>query len=168
MKYFLVERNKELVHTPVLKGVHTFTKNFYEKLPKISTFDVEDDPDIIFPVMIVSPILLLKEKAKEIFDNYMPFMKYKTAYCSNPTSKESQFYYLPLLPRIKCLSDASDISESQGTVLKAIIKNDFIEHNYIFQIAELPAQTVVMRLDLIESLLSRGITEFCIKEVELC
>lgn len=172
MKYFLIETD---YHNPFPEII-----NWYKRIPprqlkaenfnQIEDFtllDIKADEHTVFPDILTNPYFLLSADAREIVNSYEPAMQMKGVRLYQSQNGINQEYYLPLLPVLSCLSEDSEFLHKSIDVKRAVIWEDKTNGRTLFQIGGIEKRRVVIRMDLLESLLRREAFGFFLKEVEV-
>lgn len=76
-------------------------------------------------------------------------------------------YFLPILPMVNCLSSQSEFVNEDIDISKGVLVEKAISSQALFQLAGIDTQRVVIRLDLLESLLRREALSIRIQELEV-
>ena len=76
-------------------------------------------------------------------------------------------YFLPILPIINCLSNQSEFIHEDIDISRGVIIERETTGRGIFQLAGIETQRVVIRLDLLESILRREPISIRVQEIEV-
>lgn len=134
-------------------------KRAYE-LPRHSLFLVEAHQQMVFTDVITFPCFLVSEKVKEILQIYDPTMSYARMVLYEENRQISKTYYYPFLEELE--EDIQD--DTSMKQFAAEPKENRIE--LIFKMRAKNRTKVILRLDLLESILRRnpigiGVREIC-------
>lgn len=160
MDYFWLRQDDRYLNPP---RIHGFIKKY-----RRSDFTIEneykiDEKNVVFvdskiPLdyvdVIDSQVFLVNENVKRVFEMYETSVRYKTFCLLDNRNKDLKLYYAPILPVI------------QGDP-KSIIEKEQKGDRAVFRIEELPYDGVVIRLDVAESLLRRGLYKMRIHRLPL-
>lgn len=111
-------------------------ENRFEKLPRFFQFDMRLDNDYIFTDVITNPFLLLSREAASVLNMYDDSIKYICSFLFDKKKKVNMIYFLPLISTLDCFGQ-------KGNKVIFILKTSF-------------SYQIIVRMDFIESLLSRG------------
>jgi hypothetical protein len=150
MKYFLVKQDHNIAYSP--QAADVVNKIDFRYLTPESAYKIDDrilveisgSEFTVFPDLIVYPRFLVTQEAQKILVLYEPRMLFKQVFFTNLKYKQRQLYFMP--------------------ILKTSTEN--IRDCSIFCVPDTCETTIVMRLDLAESLLIRGMRGFILEEIE--
>lgn len=145
MKYFEITVDQNYV-APMPAGWNfildrrTLASKKYYEFPNNLLFRVEKHMQMVFTDIITFPCFMVSKMVKDVIGKYDPLIKYVRIILLDREREVSKSYYVPFL----------DKSESQ-----------------ILQIKQNRDKTaVIMRMDLVESILRRGAAGIGLKETE--
>ena len=174
MDYFWIRQDKRHIYGPMITNLRDIvwkreeiTAGNGKSIPDISLGFIQDQKEIDFVDILDSQVFLISEGMKEVFELYEPALKVKTVCMLDNLHGRYANYYIPLLAKINCLSRHSLLTPDRSQVKKLVL-NAKAQYPYsVFQVAGVGSDVVVARLDVMESLLRRKITDFCYTLVEL-
>ena len=76
-------------------------------------------------------------------------------------------YYLPLLPRIDCLSEDTVCNSIGNRILKPVLKKEKIGDYVVFMVKGYKRNGFIASLDYMESILRRGARGIRVEEIEV-
>lgn len=174
MKYFILKQDERYKSIPIIKGIpkeiidpRDLYKKNYHLMPKVTRLETYNSEPINFIDIITNPILMLTEKAIDIVKIYMPKLTTRDISIIDKIGGRTQTYQIPLIPKIECLTKSNILKENRGKIEKLQLDKKRIKHQPLFYIAELKEDLVVIRLDMLESMLKRKIRGIQIQEVEV-
>ena len=173
MRYFILENDPLFTDLPLLndwdpKFTTDLIKNGHtEKLPFRELINVRPNRDIVFTGIITNPFMLLTEEIKDIVEKYQPGIIYREIVLLETEIKESRLYYLAVLEEIDCLHESAVFNNMKTCLEKPVLVYEKIKHKSLFKIAGTKCTHYIVRLDLVERLLQRGVRGIQLTQVEL-
>lgn len=171
MKYFKVEVNENYV-SPVPIGWHgvidkkTLEKKLYHLVKvKHLIFFTDVHMQMMFTDVLVFPCFMVSEKVKHVILKYEPLLNFLRIILFDLEHKQSMAYYLP------CLEKAGKIKHEDGWDKKDIqnisVEKRVVNGKAIEEIVDEGGTSVIMRMDLVESILRRGAVGIGLQEVHV-
>lgn len=172
MKYFLIQKDDRYEGTPIIMSIPTeviSTVNLRDKayhlFPEITTLPIYENSNIDFVDILCSPLLLVSEICFGVIKIYHPYIRSKKIVLMNKSI--NKVYFLPLIPRISCLTENSKLNLDKSHIEYAELDYNKIKHESIFYIGDVTNNYAIVRLDIIESMLKRGARGFYITEIDV-
>lgn len=170
--YFLLREDQTYSDAPYLLNwyslinkKHIHTSRAY-MLPKRTLLFLEKNPHVVFTDVLTKPLFLISEAFQQLLEIYEPAVQYKDVVLLDRKSALSCLYYLPILHEVDCLNERSTFNLDRSVIKSAVLEAEKIKHYSIFRIGGLPSTNIVVRLDLVESALRRGMRGFSLQPVE--
>lgn len=167
-------QDRRHLHTPyihTLRDVVRREEDLYVRegamVPDHSTVFVYPDRPCEFVSILDEQIYLVSERVKDVFSMYAPLMRYKQFFLFNNRWGEHHIYHAPIFRQLHCLSPESSWNAFRNRVMHCVLDKDSIKDDPIFKVADAGERIVVIRLDVAESLLRRGIIDFRLEEMEV-
>lgn len=173
MDYYLVRQDTNYVNAPVISNFFKITERNhkditdYNKITNNISLTLNNNFDVEYIDWINRQLLLISKNTKKVLELYEKYMKFKTAILYDPRKYCSEVYYTPLIKLVSCLSSESIWNLNKSELKKIILEKNKIPSNSIFQIDDVSNRYIIMRIDLIESLLRRNIEGVKFEKVEL-
>ena len=169
MKYFIVKENENYIApTPVgWYGVidkKTLNRKKAYQMPKHLLFHIEKHMQIVFTDVLTVPCFMVSEMVKEIINKYVPFIWFLRIILYDTERKRSRAYYIPYLEKINYWEEKNTKSKNSRYIC---VKREDIKEKVIVEITAEDCSYVVMRMDLVESILRRGVIGIGLQEVEV-
>lgn len=171
MKYFILELDKNYIAPSPrdwygkIDNTTLNNKKLFE-FSKHMFFYVEDHMQMMFTDIIKFPSFMVSNEAKKTIMLYDPFIQFLRVILISKSKKESEAYYIPFLPKVDCLLEGSILNQDKSVISHARIdKNKLFGINIAF-IDNVNCSSVLISLDLAESLLRRKLTGIGLKETE--
>lgn len=171
MKYFLLETNKGITHLPQLIDWHRkiddrnlHIESAYKLADKIIIF-VKGKEDTFYPDIISKPALLMSKAAKEVVMMYEPRTIWKNIILLDKENENLERYFLPVFEEVYCLDQESVYNMDQSNLKKIILDAATVKEHNIFRIAGVGGQYIVANLDIVESMLKRGMRGMGVTEL---
>lgn len=174
MDYFWIMQDKRYLNTPVISNIQDIVFKRRDviienekKIPSINVAFAKPQRSIEFIDILDSQLFLIRDRVKEVFAMYEPAMIFKTVCILANFTGEYANYYMPISPKIDCLSEKSMITIDRCQVKKLVLNSTKICSQSIFRVSKLETDVMIIRLDVMESLLRRKIMDFQFKKIEL-
>ena len=174
MKYFLISCDKENNNIPILKNWYgeiehknINVRNHYF-IDDRKLFIIEKYKSLVFTDVISNPFFLISEMFKKVLDMYKIKMTYKQIVLLEKEYKYVNLYYLPILREVECISDKTEFIKYTNNVKKLILhRNKIGKRDILFKVVIHNKDYVVVRMDLIESILRRGAKGIKLEKIEM-
>ena len=173
MRYFLIEQDEAYVDAPIIINwfekldVRKIKKGLSYEIPYRMSLDVRPDKEIYFTDIVSKPFFLYTEIVKQAVSIYEPQMPHKQIMLADKKNFLSELYFMPILEIVDCLSDET-ILDTDGSIIGIVeLNHTKIPDLSIFKLAGISGRSIIVRLDLIESILRRGAKGICLKEATI-
>lgn len=173
MEYFRIRQDSRYLFTPVFSNPGEVMQRrksvSLENADRIQDVSVlfADSPHLLdFPDILDRQFFLVSMEAKKVFAMYEPSMIFKNVCILNNERDEYGQYALPLFRELDCLAEGSEVSPDRTYIKRLRIRQQG-GLDSIFKVAGLMTDAVIIRLDVAESLLRRGIRRFALERVEV-
>ena len=173
MRYFLMEQDEDCIDAPSIINwydkldVRKIERGLSGQLPQRVLLDIRENASTVFTDIISTPFLLYSKKVKDSVHIYEPKMPDKQIVLLDSTNHLTELYFMPILERFDCLSDKSELSRDGSVVLRAILDEAQLPDRSIFKLGGTSGVYTIVRLDLAESMLRRGVRGVSLKEVDV-
>ena len=173
MRYFIMEQDAE--HNDAPNIINWYGKLDVQKLKQARSWEIPDrvlleireNPDTIFTDVISKPFLLYSKKTKDAVSIYESGIVHKQISLLDDQNLLTELYYLPILKSVDCLSDKSELNTDKSIIRRAVLDKNKLPRRSIFALDGLSSSYTVVRLDLAESLLRRGVRGVTFAKVEI-
>lgn len=172
MKYFILNQDRNLESAVKIKEFSDTQKIILSKEDKDKFVDglvlhAKGDKDSIFPDLFEAPVFLISERMHKIFEWYENTIVYKTCMIINSEQDERGNYRVCVLDTLDALSNRTTYLKN-GWVDKIVLDSKKIGDYNIFLVKAGVDYYLIVSLDVIESLLKRGVfVGVKVKEVEV-
>lgn len=172
IEYFMLEVNKNYIAPAILGCDAIRPKNmkheadFYQ-LPNNLLYHVQGHMQMVPTDIITYPNFFVSLKAKEIIEIFQPPMQFKRIVLYDAVKERSFCYYLPCLERVSCLTKNSSLNQDRSVLYHGEIEGNKVRDRVLFRVLEVNSNCVMIRLDLVESLLRRGMIGIGLREVDI-
>lgn len=165
MSYFILEKHK--AYTPPI------IKNWYGKMdmkkgsnmiPKHTTFPIANHMQTVFVDMLLHPCFMVSKKAMNVIKLYEPSLSYEHLALYDPENKKTKVYYIPRLPQLDVFTANSKFNQNKSVIIYAEVDGTKTYDKALFQASNMKNATILIHLELIESLLKHGVTCMGLKE----
>lgn len=174
MEYFRLRQDRRYLFTPymnTLKDIIRRTDDLYVDngvhIPDFNSVFVSSDKPCDFISILDQQIFLVKEGVKQVFSIYEPLIKFKQFFMFHNRMGEYCEYYAPILKEVDCISSISKRNPYNGLLENCTLERGHIQDESIFRLANAGERFVIIRLDVAESLLRRGIRDFSLERMTL-
>lgn len=172
MRYFLIKPNKQYQNLPEVinwyekEEARRLLQKEYDRLPEQMLFPIRGDENTNYLDVLFHPFFLLSKPIKKVLELYEPNYDYKGITYINPKMRQVKDYFYPILPEISCLTEESQYNLDHIVVTKAVINRWKVGDVSLFRLQDVKNKQIIIRLDLVESLLRRGAKGFVLEEVK--
>lgn len=163
MKYFFIKQDAKLVHAPQIVNwyqkinVEDIKPGGYYKIPNRVVLSVQGDKDTIFPEVLFHPFFMISKKIRDILKLYEPALKYREIVLLDAKNNRAEVYFLPFLEEIDAIVKEKTVyGQFHAFIERGVISKKAVGENSIFFIRHNNDKYIVVRLDLLESMLRRG------------
>lgn len=171
MEYFILEVSKEYM-PPSLENWFgkldrrlIYNKKFYE-FPKHMFFCLKKHMQMVFTDILLHPCFMVSNEAKRVIQLYDPSIKFVRIQLFDRRKRKSKSYYIPYLKGIDCLGEKSKLNLDRSVIFHAQIEGNKIGDKPIVYIANVNTTCIVVRQDLVESLLRRRLIGIGLRETD--
>lgn len=173
MEYFLMQQDKRYSHPPFILDVFNnidkrhICKERFMNISPITVLYVKPDAENQYLDVLDRQMFLVSEEVKKLLEKYEPYLKFKIIALIDKENSKTTQYYLPILDKIDCLSEKSQLNLDRSVVKKIVLKEDNIGDKSIFKLDGVSTTYVIVRLDLAESILRRDFIGIKLTRVEV-
>ena len=168
VKYFITEVNENYV-APVpidwygIIDRKTLSRKRISQMSKHLLFQTEKHMQMIFTDILTFPCFMVSEMVMEVIKNYDPFIRFLRIILYDNDRKRSMAYYIPYLSQIVCVESR----EENMSIRHIYVQGQDIKERVIFEIVNRNTSNVVMRMDLVESILRRGAIGIGLRKIDI-
>jgi len=163
MKYFLLDIAPACTQAPrILSGNEELNRRDinlknHSAIKNRMLFFIDSTQGTIFTGIVTQPFFLLSEAMHKITKQYEPAMPSKQVVLLGKENHISSLYYLPILPRIKAISDKSTLNNGRTKFIgNPVLKKSWLNNRHMLWLADFNSDLPIISLDLAESMLRRG------------
>lgn len=171
MDYFWIKEDRRYLNTPTILGLDqiiarrsTMDPDKADRILDVNVAYAKSESPLDYPDVLNQQIFLINDKLKKVFSIYDKRIKYKTFCILNNLCYEYNTYYAPILEKVDCVAVESVISPDKNYIKNLILKDKKIGNRSIFKVDGL-TDVVILRLDVLESILRRGKPAFDIVKI---
>lgn len=164
MDYFWIRQDKRYCHTPVIQDFYsTFKrKDFVEesaaRIPEKNAVITNSLIALDYVDILDDQMFAVSQTVRDIFRMYEPSMEFKDFCFLNNTLNTYYCYFTPVLDVIPCL-------KGYETHTPVLIKERVMDSS-ILRVQDAREEMVIIRLDVAESLLRRGVRKYKLYQVK--
>lgn len=172
MKYYMIEAESKNP-LPEIKNWYNrinpkhINKRDAHKIKEGIFLEVSVNKDTIYPGVMSYPYFLLSADAAKVASAYDPDLWLIGIRLFSRENRINKPYFLPILPVIDCLSVQSEFTRMNIDIKKGVIIETKTEGRALFQLGRIEKRRVIIRLDLLESLLRREALSIRAEELEV-
>lgn len=169
MKYFLVEVNENYIAPApigwfgIIDKKTLSAKKIYQ-MPKHLLFQVDKHMQMVFTDVLTFPCFMVSENVKNIIKKYDPFIHFLRIILYDNERKKSMAYYIPYLGKTGYEEKRDEINRN---VRHIWVEGKAVGERAIVEISDGHHSHVIMRMDLVESILRREAIGIGLREVDM-
>jgi hypothetical protein len=172
MKHFILSQDRRYTYAPRLLGLfHILDKNrvslkHMHKIPKRATVYVRDEEEYDPLDLLDRDLFLVSEEVKDVFLSYDKNIPFGNVVLINESKTTQMNYFLPILEDVPCVHEDSE--RLGGKVKRLVLDGEKTNGRAIFKAdAGTLQRIVIVRLDVAENLLRRGLRGLMFEEAEV-
>lgn len=171
MKYFLLEtdeknRNPYNINRNRKLDIRLILKGDLGRLPMWNTVEMEFPMEGFFPDLICNPCIMLSEMLVKTIVMYHPEIPCKGIKLWDRKSGANATYYLPVFDELTCMSDQTEFNSVGNRIVRLVLDRNRIGSKAVFRVKGFDRNSIVGRLDFVESILRRGAGGIRLSEIE--
>lgn len=169
MKYYSMSQDKriynvfQLIEFPGKEAID-LDSSFGDKIKDNTALFTEETENSLYPQMLEAPLTMVEKEIYEIIRMYASDILFKGVSIINREKQTNKNYYLALLDRLDCLHESSEFHKDHS-VSRLILNKNKLNNAHIFKIKGISKNTVVVSMDIVESILRRGCFGICFEEI---
>lgn len=169
MKYFLVEVHEQYI-APVPVGWYgiidkkTLSRKSPHQIARHLLFSVEGNMQMVFTDVLTLPCFMVSETVRNVIRKYDPFVYFVRIILLDKEHRQSMAYYIPYLDTLQ-YTLKKNIDKKGKPYFEVDKKN--VEEKVIMEITDGYHSHVIMRMDLVESILRRQTIGIGLQEIQL-
>lgn len=173
MKYFIVKQDNEYKNAPRFINwfqnydMESYEAGHYSRLPDRKVIEIEPNANTTFIDVLSNPFFLVSKEIKKVLSLFEPNMEFRQILCLDRKNQLGHQYFLPCLPFISCISPKSQFNLDHSMLLKPVLEEEKIPDKGIFILGDVKSRYVVMRLDVVETILRKKVYGIELEEVEI-
>jgi len=162
MDYFILEQKENITNAVKLlaradnpqERKQVITKEQMKDLNELSRIYVTGDSDSIYPAIIDTPVFLVSDTVKKLFQIYDDSLLFKCTVLANGAEGNQFIYWLTLMDELDCISPNTEFDKS-GSLKKLVLDKSKVQSRRVFQVGGIREKLIVINQDIAESLLRR-------------
>ena len=172
MKYFIIEAENSNPLPEIINWYNKINPKYINeesvsKIEEWKSLEVKVGNESVLPDVFSIPFFLLSMDASHIVRLYEPYIHMIGVRLISTPDRINIPYYMPILPAVECLSERSELTRGGLDIIRAVVEESRIGKRKLFQLGGISKRRVIIRLDLLESLLRRKAVSLKIEEVEV-
>jgi hypothetical protein len=170
MEYFLVETDKKNripygINVNRAVDIRYANRNMAYKIPNCCVVDMKTPMEVFFPDILIDSFLMVSEEAAQVIEMYEPETIFKTIYLLETESEIHATYFMPFVEEVECLSEQTKRSRGGTELYEIVLREEAVAGKTVFRIAGFTHPYLIVRLDVLESMLRRGVCGIRLKEL---
>lgn len=171
IKYFQVEVNENYTAPQPIGWYGKIDRKSLQgkkayQMPKHLLFKVEQHMQMVFTDIIMFPCFMASGMVRGVIEQYASDVSFARAILFDKEKRKSMAYYIPFLERIEP-AEGEAVEHEHKELKKIFVDEGRLGNRVIAETADGDKACVIMRMDLVESILRRGAVGIGIKEVEV-
>lgn len=173
MKYFLLETDKKISQLPQIVQLHDkidvrdIHRESAYKIAHRQLLTVKGDTDTFYPDIISTPVFLLSQGAKRVVEMYEPRTVWREAVLLDRKNEKVSQYFLPIFEEVDCLAENAVFNLNHSLLKEIVLDGKKLRGHAIFRIAGVEKAYIVGNLDVVESMLKRGLRGIGLTELQV-
>lgn len=161
MDYFLLKQDERYKDVPVISQLSArvdmfqMTHQDIHKLEDTIVFNVNTASEGIWPDIIDRQLFIVSDGLEKIIGRYTPDAVFKTLILVDTGNKKQEKYFLPVFERVDALSPKCEFTRDKSIITKLVLRKENLKDKKIFTVTDALKPTVIVRLDVAESILRR-------------
>ena len=167
MKYFLLETDKKISQLPQIVQLHDkidvrdIHRESAYKIAHRQLLTVKGDTDTFYPVF------LLSQGAKMVVEMYEPRTVWRETVLLDRKNEKVSQYFLPIFEEVDCLAENAVFNLNHSLLKEIVLDGKKLRGHAIFRIAGVEKAYIVGNLDVVESMLKRGLRGIGLTELQV-
>jgi len=149
--YLLKERGKELAKVMI----------------KDKGYSLNGKENTFYPDLMIKPHFMINNDGAGVLDMYMPDINMVLTPIKDTRDNSQHMYFTVGIPLVNALSEETVYDKSGLYIEKFVLDSEVIYNLPIVEVKHIRSTYIFARLDIVESLLRRGISGFSVEEVEV-
>lgn len=172
MRFFTMEQDRTLRDIIQFRDFdiagprHIFYKEDAEDIDESTMMYLAENSGEISPDFIQYPVHMISDTVKKVFDMYEDDMVFRTIVIASKEQETIKVYHHLLLERMDMFSERTEFYPN-GSVKRLVLDPEKIGEHKVFMLADKRFSNPYVSLEVVESLLRRGVTGIVWKEVEV-
>lgn len=169
MKYYSMSQDKrihnvfELIEFPGKEAVD-LDSSYADRLKDNTALFTKETENSLYPQMLDAPLTMVEKEIYEVIRMYDQDVIFKGVSIINREKQTNRNYYLALIDRLDCLHESSEFHKD-NSVIKLVLDKKKVNNAHIFKIKGISKNTVVVSMDIVESILRRGCFGISFEEI---
>ncbi|MEZ3495147.1 MAG: hypothetical protein K1W38_23355, partial [Lachnospiraceae bacterium] len=147
--------------------IRKLTREGIDTLPRWNIISMDLPDEGFFSDLICSPYILMSRECIRAVTMYQPDIVYKGVKLWESDSGVNRTYFLAIIEELDCMSKETQRSAMGNRIIRLVLDEEKIGSNAVFRIKGCDKSCIVVRLDVVESLLRRGVQGITLEEVQL-
>lgn len=172
MRFFTIEQDKALQDQIRFRDFdingprHIFYKEDRDEIQESTMMYLTKDSGEAAPDFIQSPVYLVSDQVKKVFDVYEDDMVFKTVTIAHKERETIWVYHHLLLERLDAFAEETEFY-TNGSIKRLVLDPEKIGDHKVFLLNDKRFPNPLISLEVAESLLRRKVMGIIFKEVEV-
>ena len=169
MKYYLVTVDPNYI-APVPVGWYgkidrkTWKNKKTYQMPKHLIFQTEKHMQMVFTDIVTFPCFMVRKMVRDTIALYNPFIKFVRIILYDKGRKESMAYYMPFM---KTIEHVETNCKNRYMINEIVLEREKLMDEAIIEVMSKDKTHIIMRMDLVESILRRNAIGIGLKEIQI-
>lgn len=172
MKYFIM--SLDAAYTDVPRAINWYDKinpkwvNKEEayRLPRRELLFISHQDRVVYTDVLMKPFFLISAVVRDVLLMYDPLVEMKEVILLDAERRESKLYYLPILEEFEAVEE-THLSPFNKQEENSMLVDGKISDKSIFIVKGKLKKYIICNLELIESLLKRGVVGIGLQEIKI-
>lgn len=164
MDYFILRQDRRYTRTPTIEQLNKvafrwdFTMKNCNKIEDVNMMEASSAEHLNYIDLLDRQVFLISKEMKKLFLLYEPTLQFKMFILLNKkvNGGETGEYYAPICREVDCVSPASEFNLDKSVIKNLVLFEQKIQHLSIFRVGSIKAEAIIVRLDVVESMLRRN------------
>lgn len=170
MRYFFIEPDKNYSTIPTIKNwydkvpIRRLEKEGLKILPKRCLYRIEEAEHVYYTDILFHPFPMVSSLVKSVVELYEPMLQWKQVILLQQKQGRVEIYYVPLLEEKEYVYEKTKFSITHNKLFELTLEQKKLGDTTIFFLKKESCRFLVLRLDILESLLRRKAKGFLLQE----
>ena len=172
MRYFFIEPDKNYSTIPTIKNwynkvpIRQLEREGLKILPRRCLYRIEEADNLYYVDILFHPFPMVSSLVKSVIELYEPMLQWKQVILLHQKQGRVEIYYIPLLEEKEYVYEKTKFTLTHNKLLKLTLEQKKLGDTAVFFLKKESYHFMILRLDVLESLLRRNAKGFLLQEAE--